>query len=474
MFTTQRRTARRPRLDQRLAFARLRVLGRDRKGPAADSGWLVPLVVLFLVKGVLLVAMVGPFTGHDEVDHFFYVARLAAGEGLGVVGEVELPAAAAPYESYVADYPSNAEVIQPPLYHLLLTPLYLAAPGGTETRLYALRLASVPIGAAVVLLAYATARLLFPADIFMRAGVPLFVALQPQLAFEAAIVNHDILLIAIVSLVVYLTLRGVRDGFSPGLQWGIGLAAAAGLWTKASFGLVLPVVAAGVVLRWRAEAASWRDLGASLARAVLVPLVLAMPWFARSFVLYGDPTGAERLRGIPGFGDQARGYGEMIRDPVFWRQLLEDFWGNYGWRQVPIDPTLARLVWIVWAVAAAGLVVGVLRALVARRRRPGPALNPVPVQGDGVLLLGLSIIMFGYGVLYVGTIQFTQARFAFPAMIGFGTLTMLGVAGWLPARARPALLPVVVALLMALNVVVALRFLLPFYYGPGGGAAVAP
>ena len=89
-------------------------------------------------------------------------------------------------------------------------------------------------------------------------------------------------------------------------------------------------------------------------------------------------------------------------------------------------------------------------------------------------MLALSVLLLVYGVLYIGTIQFTQARFAFPAMIGFGTLTLLGLAGWLPNRARAAALPLLVALLMAVNTVVLLRFLLPFYYGPGGGAAILP
>src|SRR5262245_45436640 len=111
----------------------------------ADRRWLTPLLVVFVLKGLLLVAVIGPFTGHDEVDHFYYVARLAHGDGLGVVGKVDLPPQAAPYRAYVADFPHNAEVIQPPLYHVLLVPLYWLAPGGDENRLYVLRLASVAL-----------------------------------------------------------------------------------------------------------------------------------------------------------------------------------------------------------------------------------------------------------------------------------------------------------------------------------------
>lgn len=444
-----------------------------------DRSWLAPLLLLFLVKQLLLVAIVGPFTGHDEVDHFYYIKRLAAGDGLGVVGEVTLPEETKPYQKYVADYPNNAEVIQPPLYHALLAPISRLIPRGIETELYVLRLVSIVIGLAVIALAYLTAHLVFPEAPLIRVGVPVFVAFQPQFSFEAAIVNHDILVIALFSLVSYLTLRGVRDGFSPRLELLLGLLAAAGLWTKTSFGLVLPVVALAVWLRWRDRhrawgdrMASWHWLAGSLFLTTILPLLAITPWFVRSFVLYGDPTGAQRLREIPEYGEQAQTYWDMIADKEFWRGRLEDFWGNYGWRQVPFDPLVYRVVWVLWGVAALGLLAFLVRGLVRRLRKAPPLLSRYQWRSLGLLLL--SVLLLIYGVLYVGTIQFTQSRFAFPGMIGFALLTMVGVDRWLPVRLRPAMLPLLVVLLMGLNVVVGLRFLIPFYYGPGGGAVVAP
>ncbi len=444
-----------------------------------DASWLTPLVLLFLVKQLLLVAIIGPFTGHDEVDHFYYVQRLAAGEGLGVVGEVTLPDQTKPFEKYVADYPNNAEVIQPPLYHALLAPISRLVARGVETDLYALRLISVAIGLAAVWLAYMTARLVFPESPLLRAGVPLFVAFQPQFSFEAAIVNHDILVIALFSLVLYLTLRGLRDGFSPRRELLLGLVVAAGLWTKTSFGLVLPVVALGVWLAWRDRRRAWGDrvaawhwLAGSLFFSVILPLLLVAPWFIRSFVLYGDPTGARRLQEIPEYGEQAQGFWDMIPDKEFWRGRLEDFWGNYGWRQVPFDPQTYRVVWILWGLAGIGLLAFLIRALVRRRRKSPLMLSRFQWRALGLLML--SVVLLIYGVLYVGTIQFTQSRFAFPGMIGFAVLTLIGVDHWLPDRFRPLALPVLLALLVGLNVVVGLRFLIPFYYGPGGGAAISP
>jgi hypothetical protein len=68
-------------------------------------------------------------------------------------------------------------------------------------------------------------------------------------------------------------------------------------------------------------------------------------------------------------------------------------------------------------------------------------------------------------VLYIGTIQFTQSRFAFPAMIGFALLSVFGLAQLAPVRGRPVLAPLFVTAFVLLNVVIAIRFLLPFYYG---------
>ncbi len=444
-----------------------------------DASWLMPLMLLFLVKQLLLVAIIGPFTGHDEVDHFYYIQRLAAGEGLGVVGEVMLPEETKPYRKYVADYPNNAEVIQPPLYHALLAPISLLVPLGVETDLYALRLISVVIGLAAVWLAYLIARLVFPGAPLLRAGVPVFVAFQPQFSFEAAIVNHDILVIALFSLALYLTLKGLREGFSPRRELVLGLVVTAGLWTKTSVGLVLPVVALGVWLGWRDRRCSWGDrvaawhwLAGSLFLTVVLPLLLVTPWFIRSFVLYGDPTGSRRLQEIPEYGDQAQGYWDMLPDREFWRGRLEDFWGNYGWRQVPFDPHVYRVVWILWGMAAVGLLAFLIRALVRRQRKAPSLLSRYQWRALG--LMALSVVLLIYGVLYVGTIQFTQSRFAFPGMIGFAVLTLIGVDRWLPERLRPLALPLLVALLMGLNVLTGLRFLIPFYYGPGGGGAISP
>jgi hypothetical protein len=433
---------------------------------AGDRRWLIPLLVLFLAKGVVLIAVVAPFTGHDEVDHFYYIARLAHGDGLGVVGEVDLPPAAAPYQAYVADYPTNAEVIQPPLYHLLLVPVYWAVPGGDIAKLEVMRFVSLALGAVIVWLAYATARISFPDEFWIRAGVPVFLAFQPQFSFEAGIVNHDIVVILLSSLLIYLLVKWLPTGYTRERQLWLGAICAAGLWTKTSFGLVLPVVALCAWFARRNQGQRWRRVVTDVAVVWGVALLIALPWFIRSSMLYGDPTGARRLHTLSDYGSQASTYRLMITSAVFWRGRLEDFWGNYGWRLVPFDIGTYQAIDLVWAAAGAGLIVLFIRMIWGRTRGRAGILSHY--QRRVLAIATLWVLLLIYGVLYLGTIQFTQSRFAFPAMIGFGLLTVVGLGQWAPKRGRPILLPLLIIALTLLNVVVAIRFLIPFYFGAGG------
>lgn len=460
-------------------------MGRIRRYVAAafdigaDRTWVRPLVAFFVLKQLLFITLFAPFTGHDEVDHYWYIARLGAGDGLGVVGEVILPAETRPYRGYVADYPSNAEVIQPPLYHVVLAPVWRILPGDSADRLMVLRLFSVVIGLFVVLLAYLTARQLFPESAFIRAGVPIFVALQPQLSFEAAIVNHDILVIALFSWLIYLVLRGLDEGFTTGREVGIGLVAAAGLWTKLSFGLALPVIVLAVGWAWWERRRQWGDalrsaqwLAGSLFLTTALPLLLLSPWFVRSYWLYGDPTGSQRLSEIREFGSSASTYQQMFTTPAFWRERLEDFWGNYGWRNIPFDAVMSQSIWVIWGAALALAVILALREVAVRLFDWRAKLTYRQVRG--LTVVAASVALLAFGVLYVGTIQFTQSRFIFPGMIGIALLTLIGVDRFLPVRWRPMAVPVLLTILVALNALTLVRFVIPFYYGPGGGGVLLP
>ncbi len=451
---------------------------------AADRVWLPALLLFFVIKQVLMVMLIGPFSGHDEVDHFWYVQRFAAGNGLGVVGDVELPPEARPYEPFVADYPLNSEVIQPPLYHAALAIIGNLLPGDTLTTMFVYRLVSVALGLGVVWVSYLIARQLFPGDISVRIGLPVFVALQPQFSFEAAIVNHDVLVILLATLGCWLTFRGIATGFSWRLCLAIAVISAAGLWTKVSFGLILPVFAVGLVIAavdgYRSSRTTDRNVTLALrylaGRGLVLsglPLLAITPWFARNLDLYGDPTGSARLQEISDYALSASSYREMVFSPVFWRGRLDDFWGNYGWREIPWDQSVSQVVYLCWGIAAVGFLAVVLRQATSWRvARLTPVLDGFQARCVGLSVLAVALMVFA--VLYVGTLQFTQSRFAFPAMFAFALLSVLGLGAWLPARWRWVVPVVLLTGLLVLNLLVAVRFVIPYYVGPGGGQLVVP
>lgn len=460
--------------------SRLPIVAASRAADVADVVFIVPMLAFFVVKQILLVYLTGPFFGHDEVDHFWYVQRIINGDGSGVVGNVELPPSMQPYQHYVADYPLNSEVIQPPFYHVVAAKIAETLPGGMLATLYELRFLSVVLGTLVVFLTWLIARRIFPNERWIAIATTAFVALQPQFSFEAAIVNHDILIILLVTFVCYLAFVGIESGFTWWLSLIIGLVCVAGMWTKVNFGLILPVVGIALLIAaWdelRHQAArAWRVAIARLVgNAILtigLPLIAILPWFARNYGLYGDPTGAARLQEVSDYGLSASGWTEMIFSAPFWRGRLDDFWGNFGWREIPLDTRLDLVIYLVWAVAGIGCLALLVRTLIAFARDR----STVPFDGYQVRCLGLSILaalLMVFGVLYVGTLQFTQSRFAFPAMFAFGLLTVLGYGAWLPRRARWVIAPVLVVALLALNVIVMVTYFIPYFVGPGGGALI--
>ena len=443
-----------------------------RTGWARDRTWLLPLLLLFAAKGVFLALLFAPFTGHDEVDHFFYIQRLAEGHGLGRFGAVMLPDAAAPYQKLVADFPYNAEVIQPPLYHLLAVPIYMAAPGGLLSKLLILRFVSVGIGVVALSLTWAISSSLFPDELGVRAGATAFVALQPQFSFEAAIVNHDILVITLAGLIVWLAIVWSRTGLTIRRSLWLGGVLGLGMLTKVSFGLMIPVVLVIVAVFGRRHGSSWRVLGRSSVVLFLTGFVLASPWFVRSLILYGDPTGAQQLRTIPGYGAQAEPLWTMLSSQSFWRGRLEDFWGNFGWRLIPFDPGTYTLIYLAWFVAGIGLVVASIGAMASYvRSRPNARMSDT---GNALIVMGAWALMMIAGVLYIGTIQFTQSRFAFPGIAAFGILTALGYTSVIPPRLRWIVGPIMVTALLVLNVVATIRFVGPYYAGAGGAPGILP
>jgi 4-amino-4-deoxy-L-arabinose transferase-like glycosyltransferase len=503
-------------LTDRIATAGVR--GRIRHA-MIEQKFLAVLLILFVAKGVLITYVHEPFSGHDEVMHYAYLQYVAEDQRIPVIPDLgewqaddergiednydRAPDYLWPYCQFVTQdwnidckqhenptwkanlggeflpmgwvYTAN----HPPLYYLYMTPFYwLTDSLSIETQLTVFRLATLPFGLLTVLFAYLTARTLVPRDRFLAMTVPAFVAFQPQISYEAAMLNNDAAAIAFTSAVVYLLVRGLKSGFPIGTVALTGFCfglAALSKNTSLTAGLTIAVaMILGLGLRnWRA----WVPRGAI---AGGVAALMVAPWFLYMYSTYGDLTALGRVSDLQWWNYSGG------TTPTIWSQLTDqDFlwlrwretWGEFGWRLIWLGtignwPLLRALMWVAM-IGAAGVAVWAIRFYRASRRvgddaGVAPATESVFLlerwQVVGVLTMGVTCITTYYAILQFGvTFSLTQARYYFTAIVPAAILLMLGYRALIPRRWLPYGRLVIFVSLVILNVVIYSAWVLPYW-----------
>ena len=133
---------------------------------------LALILVLYFALGVLFAVNTPSWQAPDEPAHYNYVRYLAEKGSFPILHMGDYPHAyleelkSRKFPPDLSIDPLRYEFHQPPLYYALTAPIY----GLTGGDPLALRLFSVVLGSGVVLLAYATARRIFPARSRARTG----------------------------------------------------------------------------------------------------------------------------------------------------------------------------------------------------------------------------------------------------------------------------------------------------------------
>ena len=225
------------------------------------------------------------------------------------------------------------EYYQAPLYYLLARPFYSIghkfSPGA---EVYWVRLASVIFSTAGLYVLYLSAKVFFS-----NGSVPLSILLLG--AFGGIplrfgyVVTNDSLLFLCCCLYFALLLEILRGGCDSRLLIAGILTAAAGLWTKASFLLILPLFP--IVLAFNSPRARWKRI-----LALILPLLAIFPWYLRNYLLYGNwlpittGFGTPDLLSADNFASRI-----YILANYFVRSLVfpyDEFWG--GWPDKLIYP----------------------------------------------------------------------------------------------------------------------------------------
>lgn len=484
---------------------RLPDIARGSRWPDATR-FLFVLLVLYAAKQIFSVAAFYPFSGHDELAHFSYVRTLATEGRLPELPDLqtwraglnggeppptdEIPAELYQYCRYTLDwycdpdsprwsadpprivtvpglgyFPSGYQYAanHPPLYYATMAPLYMVSTVVSPVaQHYLLRLAAIPFGLLAVYAAFRMSEALFPGDAFLTVTVPALVAFQPQISYEAAMVNNDIVAIALTSLILWGVIVGIRDRFPGWLCAALGVALGLDLLAKGTAITVAPVIALAVLV-----AVGLRDWRGLLTRGALIALpaaLLAAPWYVFLYRTYGDFSGLARVEALQYWNSPMGTFFELLADPEFVLARFRETWGEFGWRLIHLRPALLWAIAVPTIMAIVGLVVYAFSAW--RKisiKNDDPIMRPESWQVKALLVLLLACAIAYLAVVQFGTsFALAQARYFFPVVNAGALLVMLGLRTIIPGQARPVGQGIVFGALVLLNVVVMTGYVLPF------------
>lgn len=489
------------------AFVRVRAALNIRHWPLVRQ-FMLALMILYVAKQIFLVIIAPPFSGHDEIAHYSYLRTVVTEHRVpklidlnafrqALANHQKLPGDYLPNELYKyctyaldwnycndpqwANNPPHAVVLgskyypagyqyaanHPPLYYLIMTPVYLATEHLTpEGQQYWLRAVAIPFGVMTVLLAYLLITTLFPGDTFLRITVPTFVAFQTQISYEASMLNNDILCIALYSLVLYLLVIGIRDRFPTKICVFTGAALGLALLSKGTSLTAAPLIMIAIILGVGIRhVRRWVVCGAITGG---VAALLSWPWFLFLHRTYGDFSGLGRLEQLQWWNYQYQKKPSVL-DQLWNRDFAvmrwRETWGEFGWRRIPIGDGILWAVGIACLIALVGFVYYGWLVTLGQQSQTDPVQRLARWQQWSIFLIFATVVIVYFAVLQFGTrFSLTQARYYFPAINALAVVLMLGVRALIPRSADRYAAATIVAMLVILNVAVYTQYVIPYWY----------
>jgi hypothetical protein len=344
---------------------------------------------------------------------------------------------------------------------------------------------NVLLGAGVVYLTWLLGRLLWPKRPSLAVGAAAFVAFNPMFVYMAGSINNDVIAALSGTAVLVASVQLVQTDTGLSRRWGIWLGVLFGVALMSKFNLAAVALLIETAVTWTAwRKKQWRLWWEANLLIAAFTLLLAGWWFVRNQILYGEPTGFERLTELWGVRNPAESWGVAIFElPYTWTSL----WGRFGYGQVPLpDGIYLGLRWLV-GIGLLGLVLQVLPFSPSPQPSPSKARGlfslPLPGGGPGwgaafpLFLLALDVILFFavvFNYLLVSPAG-AMGRFFFPALPALALLTFYGLSAWVDWLGGPkptaVLAAVVNAGMAALTVVAIFGYLAAAFARPEPFAA---
>ena len=422
--------------------------------------FVVMIVAAYLLVATLFAVVTPPWQNPDEPAHYNNIAQIVQDGALPVLrsgdyNQVLLDHALS--EGFPATLPLHAlryEAYQPPLYYLLAAPIF-AISGGN---LLVLRLFSVLLGAATIIILYRCLETVFANKVLLTVGATAFAAFLPMHVAMNASVNNDSLAELLLVSALLLLLRWLSAVFRandtlptrnalllPGSRRTLillGVLLGLGLITKIYAYLMLPL-SVGVVLLavWLRPNSNTEDdsgitpsrpsLGWGIVAAlwVLVPAILiALPLWLRNIQLYGagdflglgwhdlvvtgQPTTAEWIdrNGWVAYAERAVTF------------TFRSFWGVFGWLGVFMDERVYTALLVFTGITFFGILWSLVRFICGSPETDMDPLQFWVLRFFAVIVLGVVASYLWYNLKFVQH----QGRYLFWGLLPLSTGVALG------------------------------------------------
>lgn len=399
------------------------------------------MFILLIICGYLVLAwgfatQTPPWQVPDEPAHYNYIRFIATTGRLPILqpGDYdqnylsEIVSRGFPPELSID--PLRYEFHQPPLYYLLMTPVFLLFGGS----LLPLRLFSAALGLLQILLAFTAVRRLFPERPAWGIGVAAVFAFLPQHVAMTSGVNNDTLAETLI-LGLWVWIAHELHSHPSRRAWIGGLLLGAGFLTKTTVYPMALVALVAVLARAAREGRPWPERLQRLLPWLLPALAMGALWWIRNGILYGWPDllGLQQhdrvVVGQPRTAEWIARYGLMATLDRFRTFTFQSFWGQFGWMGVVLE---ARWYFLFAWLTALGFLGLVLHLGRQRQRSPLWGIRGI------LLLLALGLTAGAYLWYNLSFVQH-QGRYLFPALLPIALGLVIGWLTWAEGSAARGL-----------------------------------
>ncbi len=417
----------------------------------------------------------------DELAHFSYVAHLVKNRSLprqqsGVTDASHHPplyyivaalvSSVADYSNPTGSFRSNPQFVwgqgdghdpNAALHHTDETFPYR----GVALAAHLARGVSVAAGAATVVCTYAIARRLAGQSSTLGLLAATFVAFNPQFLFISGSINPDSMVAMISTIALWQLLRT----FERPMRWEgwalTGLLCGFAVLTKSSAVIITAMTGLMLILSAYLHR-SWRMLWQGVPAFGAAFVVISGWWFARNWILYGDPLGWQVFLSN---WTAVRRYG-----PVTWPTVREfvsvqfrSYWATFGWMTIPAPGWYYRAVQIACGMSLLGWMRGLRQG--CREGIPHFGMRE-PLSLIALVVYPLLQEAFQFRSIFMFDGSWYQGRYLFPAIAAISTLLALGLRNLIPNRAMSIATGVLAVGLMTSAIFMPLKVIHPVYAGP--------